>query len=259
MEFSLKSLVKMILHLPGLIVLLALIILFVVMFLKQPELNDAQSEADMIALRLNDFLKEPGDFVMIPLTLDDPVNPKRAGETIDPDHYHSSYYLGVNEKNKPFLAVDYYYVFNYHDVIGEKNYDDSDWRKLKKKLIEKKQRMLSYKTTKIVKGKVDLNFDVCSNVISEKPCVAGGARFGQDVSIFTGLYYENLNILKSGKSTIIYDDWSYTNIPMDSIKRRDLYISETNALYFFVDSYGRIIMTAPNPEFKTLPKKVPSL
>ena len=67
-EFSLKELGKIILHIPGLIILIVLIVIFVFIFLKEP-VSAAQEDADLIALRMEDFLEKPGDFVTIPITL----------------------------------------------------------------------------------------------------------------------------------------------------------------------------------------------
>ncbi|RLE48371.1 hypothetical protein DRJ25_00080 [Candidatus Woesearchaeota archaeon] len=65
MTFSMKELGKVILHVPGLIVLLVIVFIFFSMFFTKPA-NLAQGEADMIAHRLEDTLKKPGDFTMIP-------------------------------------------------------------------------------------------------------------------------------------------------------------------------------------------------
>lgn len=65
MELSLKELVKLILHIPGLIILAVIILLVVGSFFDTS--SSAEKEAEMFANRLENALSQPGDFTQVSL------------------------------------------------------------------------------------------------------------------------------------------------------------------------------------------------
>jgi len=215
-ELSLKELVRMILHLPGLIILIIIVVAFAVIFLtKSPSLSE--QDAEMFISRMEATLEEPGDFTVVALPWE---------TTMKKGSYFNIVRLiaPVGTKGSPVVEVEY-----------------------RRTSLEMGEDGKFVPTTVFVeKGSKKLDFPVCPRgKISKKACVAGV----QELMIEESELKDRLQY-----STNIDGVFEFTKDGREYEDPRSKYIaadySKIKAVEFAVSKFGRILIFPPEYEEK---------